>query len=232
MHLSPDDIAAAEACGVSFLPASAAQVQRLAMQRKVFYQAGAPILATRGDGFFETAGTLQQLIEEGRAQQRDLAQWLQPEAAEAMAAEVDVLAMVPDLREIVPLAAPAPRPDPSPEPVSIVAPAEADMVAPEAEAAPKRPRQKRRRAPVTPWVDPTAMAAPEEAIPEPEPAATPEPELALAGPPDAAEADAPARSAARATGDAQSAEERGKRWLMAGAARRGRAGKHWSTRQR
>ena len=27
-------------------------------------------------------------------------------------------------------------------------------------------------------------------------------------------------------------EERGKRWLMAGAARRGRAGKHWSTRQR
>ncbi|WP_380070551.1 hypothetical protein [Dankookia sp. GCM10030260] len=206
------------------------------MQRKVFYQAGAPILATRGDGFFETAGTLQQLIEEGRAQQRDLAQWLQPEAAEAVAAEVEVevLAMVPDLREIVPLAAPAPRPDPTPEPepVSPAAPAEADMAAPETEAAPKRPRQKRRRAPVTPQVDPVAMAAIEEAIPEPEPAATPEPEPALAGPPDAAEADAPARLAARATGDAQSAEERGKRWLMAGAARRGRAGKHWSTRQR
>ena len=85
MHLSPEDIAAAEACGVSFLPASAAQVQRLAMQRKVFYQAGAPILATRGDGFFETVGTLQQLIEEGRAQQRDLAQW-QAAAAAADAA--------------------------------------------------------------------------------------------------------------------------------------------------
>ena len=27
-------------------------------------------------------------------------------------------------------------------------------------------------------------------------------------------------------------QDRGKRWLMAGAARRGRAGKHWSTRQR
>ena len=84
MHLSPKEIAAAEACGVSFLPASAAQVQRLAMQRKVFYRAGVPILATRGDGLFETVGTLQQLIEEGRQQQRDLSQWL--EAAEPGAA--------------------------------------------------------------------------------------------------------------------------------------------------
>ena len=106
LHLSPEDIAAAEACGVSFLPASAAQVQRLAMQRKVFYRAGAPILATRGDGLFETVGTLQQLIEEGRRQQRDLS---------AMAGGGGGDAATPDaaaLREV------APEPGPSePAPV-------------------------------------------------------------------------------------------------------------------
>ena len=36
----------------------------------------------------------------------------------------------------------------------------------------------------------------------------------------------------RAAEAALSGEDRGKRWLIAGAARRGRAGKHWSTRQR
>lgn len=239
MHLSPDDIAAAEACGVSFLPASAAQVQRLAMQRKVFYQAGAPILATRGDGFFETVGTLQQLIEEGRAQQRDLAQWLQPEAT-AAASEVEVLAVVPDLREIVPVPAPVAAPEParpaeaSPDAGPDTSP-DAGPDADVAEAAPKRPRQKRRRAPVVPWVDPAAAPQhePAESEPaEPDPAAVPDPAPALAGSPDPGEADSPARLAARTASDAQSAEERGKRWLMAGAARRGRAGKHWSTRQR
>ncbi len=80
LQLSPEDIAAAEACGVTFQPATPAQVQRLAMQRKVFYAAGQPILATRGDGFYETAGTLQRLIEEGLLQQHDLAAWQQSEA--------------------------------------------------------------------------------------------------------------------------------------------------------
>ncbi|MCB4825344.1 hypothetical protein [Roseicella aerolata] len=86
LQLSPEDIAAAEACGVTFQPATPAQVQRLAMQRKVFYAAGQPILATRGDGFYETAGTLQQLIEEGVQQQRDLAAWQQSEASSATGA--------------------------------------------------------------------------------------------------------------------------------------------------
>ncbi len=84
LQLSPEDIAAAEACGVTFLPATPAQVQRLSMQRKIFYAGGQPILATRGDGFFETVGTLQRVIEEGLLQQRDLAAWQQ----DAMAAVV------------------------------------------------------------------------------------------------------------------------------------------------
>src|SRR4051794_31580413 len=77
LYLSSEDIAVAETSGVSFIPASAAQVQRLAMQRKIFYRAGEPVLATRGGGFFETAGTLQKLIEEGRRQQRDLKEWIE-----------------------------------------------------------------------------------------------------------------------------------------------------------
>src|SRR5687767_13371365 len=86
LQLNPEDIAAAEACGITFQPATPAQVQRLAMQRKIFYAAGQPILATRGGGFYETAGTLQRLIEEGLQQQRDLTAWQQSEASPATGA--------------------------------------------------------------------------------------------------------------------------------------------------
>jgi hypothetical protein len=227
LHLSPEEIAAAEACGVSFLPASDAQVQRLAMQRKVFYRAGAPILATRGDGFFETVGTLQQLIEEGRQQQRDLSQWMG--AAEPVA--VALPETLPEaLAEALPEAAPAPE--------AVEAAPVKSAAAEPATSLPKRPRQKRRR--------------PELVTPEPV-----APELAAeAEPPEEVEVDAEAaelviaplppapsrslgRTAARASAKAPPAataetagQDRGKRWLMAGAARRGRAGKHWSTRQR
>jgi len=261
LHLSPEDIAAAEACGVSFLPASAAQVQRLAMQRKVFYQAGAPILATRGDGFFETVGTLQQLIEEGRAQQRDLAQW-QAAAAAADAATPPAAAPPAAARPVAPEASPATMSEPAPEPAPEAAPAaepeplraEAPQAAPHpapddgdaVEAAPKRPRQKRRRpAVVIPWVDPATVApatmAPATAEPEASAAAAPEAvpteaspdaEPVLADPLAAGKTLSLSRSTARAEEAALSAEDRGKRWLVAGAARRGRAGKHWSTRQR
>lgn len=257
MHLSPEDIAAAEACGVSFLPASAAQVQRLAMQRKVFYQAGAPILATRGDGFFETVGTLQQLIEEGRAQQRDLAQW-QAAAAAADAATPPAAAPPAAARPVAPEASPATMSEPAPEAAPAAEPeplrAEAPQAAPHpapddgdaVEAAPKRPRQKRRRpAVVIPWVDPATVApatmAPATAEPEASAAAAPEAvpteaspdaEPVLADPLAAGKTLSLSRSTARAEEAALSAEDRGKRWLVAGAARRGRAGKHWSTRQR
>lgn len=207
MHLSPEDIAAAEACGVSFLPASHAQVQRFAMQRKVFYRAGAPILATRGDGLFETAGTLQQLIAEGRQQQRDLSQWLQaaePEALPKAASEEAVSA------------------EQDPVPVSL----EAEVAAPP----PKRPRQKRRRPEL---MDPD-LAAPESVVEETVAAeAVLEGDLAgtvlLPSLPHTL-----GRTALRvpAAVSQTPGQDRGKRWLMAGAARRGRAGKHWSTRQR
>lgn len=226
MHLSPDDIAAAEACGVSFLPASDAQVQRLAMQRKVFYQAGRPILATRGDGFFETVGTLQQLIDEGRQQQRDLAQWLQAEASASDAVEV---AVIPGSAERVTsevVVVPAPveavvavvELTPLPSAAAIPAMTASEEVA---EAPPKRTRQRRSRPAVIPWVDPAEAEAEPAAVPEPVEADTV-----------AERVDGPVRSAARPDTAGLSAEERGKRWLMAGAARRGRAGKHWSTRQR
>ena len=256
MHLSPEEIAAAEACGVSFLPASDAQVQRLAMQRKVFYQAGAPILATRGDGFFETVGTLQQLIEEGRAQQRDLAQW-QAAAAAADAATPPAAAPPAAARPVAPEASPATMSEPAPEAAPAAEPeplrAEAPQAAPHpapddgdaVEAAPKRPRQKRRPAVVIPWVDPatagpatvgSATAEPEAsaaAAPEAVPTeASPDAEPVLADPLAAGKTLSLSRSTARAEEAALSAEDRGKRWLVAGAARRGRAGKHWSTRQR
>lgn len=212
MHLSPEEIAAAEACGVSFLPASDAQVQRLAMQRKVFYRAGAPILATRGDGLFETVGTLQQLIEEGRQQQRDLAQWLEVEKSDAAVAP-----------EALPEAAPT-EPVPLPEPVM------AEAAAPP----PKRPRQKRRRPElVIPELAVPEMAT-EEAAAEPTQDVEAEMTEVMPAPLPPALSRSLGRTAVRVPAAAAETpgQDRGKRWLMAGAARRGRAGKHWSTRQR
>jgi len=65
LDLTPDQIADAEACGVSFPTATPAQVQRYAMQKKVFRIGGAAVLATRDGALFETAGTLERLIAEG-----------------------------------------------------------------------------------------------------------------------------------------------------------------------
>jgi hypothetical protein len=75
LNLSPEQIAAAHLVGVAFPPATPAQVQRLAMQRKVFRIAGTAVLATRDGTFFETAATLAPLIAEGERQQRDLVAW-------------------------------------------------------------------------------------------------------------------------------------------------------------
>jgi DNA-binding protein H-NS len=77
LKLSHEEVAAAEACGIAFPPASPAQVQRLSMQRKVFEIDGRPHLATRDGSLFETAGTLEHLIaaEVEARQQADLAAW-------------------------------------------------------------------------------------------------------------------------------------------------------------
>ena len=65
MDLTPDQLAAARVCGCVVTPATAAQVQRLSMQRRIFHVGGEPFVAAR-DGFFETHGTLAALIEEHR----------------------------------------------------------------------------------------------------------------------------------------------------------------------
>ena len=252
MHLSPEEIAAAEACGVSFLPASTAQVQRLAMQRKVFYRAGVPILATRGDGLFETVGTLQQFIEEGRQQQRDLSQWLEAEPG-AAAGPATLPEVAPEPASKVIPAPEAAKAAPA-EPASLPEPVAAEPAAPPL----KRPRQKRRRPElvvpelVVPELAASALSVPEQAVDEPVAEAVVAAVAAEAEPPQDAEAEvemgelvvaaplppAASRSLGRTAVRVPAAaaetpgQDRGKRWLMAGAARRGRAGKHWSTRQR
>jgi hypothetical protein len=75
LDLTPDQVADAEEAGVSFPPATPQQVQRYAMQKKVFRIGGAAVLATRDGALFETAGTLERLIAEGERQRRDLAEW-------------------------------------------------------------------------------------------------------------------------------------------------------------
>lgn len=172
------------------------------MQRKIFYQNGKPILATRGDGFFETAGTLQQVIAEGRRQQQDLAQWLQA-AEPSMAVEsLAVPAEAPVAQAIA-------------EPEAAILAESVEPLPPAVEPAPPgRPRQRRKRTAVAePWAADAAVEVQEnlpgslsvgtDALPvQPRPAV---------------------RAASRTSG---------KRWLVAGAERRGRADKHWSTRHR
>ena len=77
LQLSLDQIAAAKACDIAFKPASPDQVQRLSMQRKVFWIDGQPHLATRDGSFFETAATLERSIADQleAQQERDLAAW-------------------------------------------------------------------------------------------------------------------------------------------------------------
>jgi hypothetical protein len=64
VELTREQSEAAKACGCTFFPASEAQAERLAMQRRVFTLDGKPFLATRdGGGFFETHATLALLID-------------------------------------------------------------------------------------------------------------------------------------------------------------------------
>jgi hypothetical protein len=190
LQLSPEQIAAAEACGVTFQPATPAQVQRLAMQRKVFYADGRPILATRGDGFYETVGTLQRVIEEGLLQQQDLAAWHSSAAPEPPPAKAEEDSLPPT------------------EPV----PTETGHnTTAEPAARPKRLRRNLSAVTATSlWLTEDEENAPMAA---PEPSRMPYVET-------------PARNT-----PAQP-QRPGRRWVVAGATRRGRADKHWSTRQR
>jgi DNA-binding protein H-NS len=75
LHLTADQVAAAEMCGVAFHPATEAQVARLTVQRRVFRIDGRPVLATRDGAFHETAGTLGPIVAEGLRRLADLAAW-------------------------------------------------------------------------------------------------------------------------------------------------------------
>jgi hypothetical protein len=125
--LTPDQIADAEAAGVSFPAASPDQVQRYAMQQKVFRIDGAPHLATRDGALFETAGTLDRLIAEGERQRRDLAGW------EATAPAPAVEAPAPPVPSSVPSAESPAAADLAPLPVAKVAEAPRQRRTPRAE---------------------------------------------------------------------------------------------------
>ncbi|WP_187830265.1 hypothetical protein [Siccirubricoccus phaeus] len=92
MVLDAEQVAAAIASGCTFEPATPAAVQRLSMQRKVFTIDGRPFLASRGDGLYETAGTLSALIEQGR---EVMAYFGQPPAAAARAEAAPEAAAAP-----------------------------------------------------------------------------------------------------------------------------------------
>ena len=92
MELTPDQRAAAEACGCVFLPATDEQVGRLSMQRRVFRVGGKPFVATRdGGGFFETHATLLPLIG-GQAPGRERGS--EETAQEAAAADAEAAAEI------------------------------------------------------------------------------------------------------------------------------------------
>jgi hypothetical protein len=64
LDLTPEQASLARACGFAFFPATAVQVQRLTMQKRIFRLDGQPFLATRDGTYWETHGTLMRLIEE------------------------------------------------------------------------------------------------------------------------------------------------------------------------
>jgi hypothetical protein len=64
VQLTDEQAETARAEGCRFVPATEAQVRQFSMQRRVFTIDGAPYLAARQDGFYETAGTLMALIGE------------------------------------------------------------------------------------------------------------------------------------------------------------------------
>ena len=69
MQLTNEQAETARAEGCRFVPATEAQVRQFSMQRRVFTIDGAPYLAARQDGFYETAGTLLALIASAQRRQ-------------------------------------------------------------------------------------------------------------------------------------------------------------------
>jgi hypothetical protein len=184
LHLTSEQVAAAEAAGCTFLPAPPDAVHRYAMQRKLFHVGEQQVLATRGGGLFETAATLERLIAEGRAR---------------------LGAVVPAAESAVPETMPVETAPPEPE----ATPAEPGS----ADTTPEAPRVRTRR--------PRAA----------KPASVPMPGIDAMAPAPGDAAQQAAASVVRAP-RRRAKQDEAPRWSTAGAARRGRAAVHWSTRNR
>jgi hypothetical protein len=63
LKLTDAQYAAAKACGFAFFPATEAQVQRLSMQRRIFWVDAKPFMVTSNGAYYETQGTLLRQIE-------------------------------------------------------------------------------------------------------------------------------------------------------------------------
>ncbi|MFC3127607.1 hypothetical protein ACFOD4_21290 [Pseudoroseomonas globiformis] len=81
MQITQEQIRLAEAHGCRFAPASPAQAQTFAMQRRIFWHEGQPWVAQRGDGFYETAATLQSLLNSAAPAVASVGQPIEPEVA-------------------------------------------------------------------------------------------------------------------------------------------------------
>jgi len=157
LDLSPSQIAAAHACGVSFFPASPDQIHRFQVQRRLFQRDGRIVVATRNGAFYETHATLLHLIRDVVLE--EAAPQAAPEPPPAITAEE-----------------PAPAPDPASGPAlqATEVPAEAP-----AESAPVVKRPRKPRAPRAAAPAPQADLLPEadmSAAPEAEASAEPEAE--------------------------------------------------------
>jgi outer membrane biosynthesis protein TonB len=100
VQLTDEQVEAARAQGCRFVEATEAQVRQFSMQRRVFQIGDKPYLATREDGFYETAGTLMARIAEVMKRRKAAAP--EPEAQEAAAEpaeEAPPPAEVPEARE-------------------------------------------------------------------------------------------------------------------------------------
>jgi hypothetical protein len=216
LHLTAEQIAAAETSGCHFRPATEAEVQRLSMQRKVFFIAGKPMLATRGDGLMETAGTLQRLIEQG---QQVLQYQQQVAPAPEVTAPVAELEVVPAPLTIVATVVAVPKVTETTEPLAAPL-AEHSEPAP----TPRVPRTRRRVA------KPVVVALPDEPPDEP-PEEQPEADPVPPAEPNATD-EPPAEGQAAPARAGRSRDPRTLRWQTAGAERRGRTASHWTQRTR
>lgn len=124
MQLTEEQVEAAVAGGCSFVEASEAQVRQFSMQRRIFYIEGRPFLAARGDGFYETAGTLtarmtaamqQSKVDEAEAEQVTEPP---PSAAVSKAVEEPEPDQEPAPQELEPIVEAAPTAEPPTVPVA------------------------------------------------------------------------------------------------------------------